>query len=109
MILGIPSVDTVKQVEGHLILGTIPRERVVLAQTPQAFRYDILSEAFERANRDGFHGTDESSLVERLGHPVTVIMGSDRNIKITKPSDLPLARLYIAQEREQAERESVQT
>jgi 2-C-methyl-D-erythritol 4-phosphate cytidylyltransferase len=109
VILGIPSVDTVKQVEGHLILGTIPRERVVLAQTPQAFRYDILSEAFERATKDGFHGTDESSLVERLGHPVTVIMGSDRNIKITKPSDLPLARLYIAQEREQAERERVET
>jgi 2-C-methyl-D-erythritol 4-phosphate cytidylyltransferase len=104
VILGIPSVDTVKQVEGHLILGTIPRERVVLAQTPQAFRYSILSEAFERATQDGFHGTDESGLVERLGYPVTVIMGSDRNIKITKPSDLPLARLYIAQEREQAER-----
>ena len=48
---------------------------------------------------DGFNGTDESSLVERLGHNVTVLMGSDRNIKITKPSDLPLARLYIAQER----------
>ena len=109
VILGIPSVDTVKQVEGHLILGTIPRERVVLAQTPQAFRYDILSEAFERATKDGFHGTDESSLVERLGHPVAVIMGSDRNIKITKPSDLPLARLYVAQEREQAERERVET
>lgn len=103
-ILGIPSVDTVKQVERQLILGTIPRERVVLAQTPQAFRAKILVEAFERAQADGFNATDESSLVERLGHPVTVLMGSDRNIKITKPSDLPLARLYIAQEREKAER-----
>jgi 2-C-methyl-D-erythritol 4-phosphate cytidylyltransferase len=108
VILGIPSVDTVKQVEGHFILGTVPRERVVLAQTPQAFRFEILQEAFARATRDGFHGTDESSLTERLGHPVMVIMGSDRNIKITKPSDLPLARLYIAQEREQAERERVE-
>lgn len=99
VILGIPSVDTVKQVERQTILGTVPRERVVLAQTPQAFRYTLLREAFARAERDGYHGTDESSLVERLGHPVTVIMGSDRNIKITKPSDLPLARLYIAQER----------
>ena len=104
-ILGIPSVDSVKQVERQTVLGTIPRERIVLAQTPQAFRYNIIQEAFTRAAADGFNGTDESSLVERLGHPVTVLMGSDRNIKITKPSDLPLARLFIAQEREQSKAE----
>lgn len=101
VILGIPSVDTVKQVERRLVLGTLPRERVVLAQTPQTFRYSLIREAFDQALRDGFHGTDESSLVERLGHSVQIVMGSDRNIKITKPSDLPLARLYIAQERQQ--------
>ena len=100
-ILGIPSVDSVKQVERQMILGTIPRERIVLAQTPQAFRYPILRAAFDRALAEGFNGTDESSLVERQGHNVTVLMGSDRNIKITKPSDLPLARLYILQEHEQ--------
>ncbi len=105
-ILGILSVDTVKQVERQTILGTIPRERIVLAQTPQAFRHAILREAFARAEADGFNGTDESSLVERIGYPVTVLMGSDRNIKITKPSDLPLARLYIAQEREKQEVQS---
>ena len=105
-ILGVPSVDTVKQVERQLIRGTIPRERVVLAQTPQAFRYDVIREAFARAAQDGFSGTDESSLVERLGHPVTVLMGSDRNIKITRPSDLPIARLYIAQERSQEQSEN---
>jgi 2-C-methyl-D-erythritol 4-phosphate cytidylyltransferase len=99
-ILGIPSVDTVKQIERLIILGTLPRERIVLAQTPQAFRYALIREAFDRATADGFNGTDESSLVERLGYNVTVLLGSDRNIKITKPSDLPLARLYIAQERE---------
>lgn len=102
-ILGIPSVDTVKQVERQKILGTIPRERIVLAQTPQAFRYEIIQEAFARAANDGFNGTDEASLVERMGIQVTVLMGSDRNIKITKPSDLPLARLYIAQEQKQNE------
>jgi 2-C-methyl-D-erythritol 4-phosphate cytidylyltransferase len=101
-ILGIPSVDTVKQVERQTILGTIPRERIVLAQTPQAFRFEVIKEAFERAEADGFVGTDEASLVERLGYTVSVIMGSDRNIKITKPSDLPLARLYIAQEKDQS-------
>ncbi|HEV2350330.1 MAG TPA: 2-C-methyl-D-erythritol 4-phosphate cytidylyltransferase [Terriglobia bacterium] len=100
-ILGIPSVDTVKQVERQKILGTIPRERIVLAQTPQAFRLSIIKEAFARAATDGFNGTDEASLAERMGIQVTVLMGSDRNIKITKPSDLPLARLYIAQEQEQ--------
>ena len=100
-ILGIPSVDTVKQVERQKILGTIPRERIVLAQTPQAFRYKIIQEAFARAATDGFNGTDEASLVERMGIQVSVLMGSDRNIKITKPSDLPLARLYIAQEQKQ--------
>jgi 2-C-methyl-D-erythritol 4-phosphate cytidylyltransferase len=100
-ILGIPSIDTVKQVERQMILGTIPRERIVLAQTPQAFRYPLLRDAFANARQEGFMGTDESSLVERLGVNVTVLMGSDRNIKITKPSDLPLARLYLAQEMEQ--------
>jgi 2-C-methyl-D-erythritol 4-phosphate cytidylyltransferase len=99
-ILGIPSVDTVKQVERQMILGTIPRERIVLAQTPQAFRYSLLREAINHALAEGFNGTDESSLLEHQGRTVTVLMGSDRNIKITKPSDLPLARLYIAQERE---------
>jgi 2-C-methyl-D-erythritol 4-phosphate cytidylyltransferase len=100
VILGIPSVDTVKKVERLTILGTIPRERIVLAQTPQAFRYTILRQAFDRALAEGYAGTDESSLVEHDGHEVMVVMGSDRNIKITKPSDLPLARLYVAQERE---------
>lgn len=100
-ILGIPSIDTVKQVELQMILGTIPRERIVLAQTPQAFRYPLLRDAFTNARQEGFMGTDESSLVERLGVNVTVLMGSDRNIKITKPSDLPLARLYLAQEEEE--------
>jgi 2-C-methyl-D-erythritol 4-phosphate cytidylyltransferase len=98
-ILGIPSVDTVKKVRRNKILGSVPREGIVLAQTPQAFRYQIIREAYARAAADGFHGTDDSSLAERLGYNVTVIMGSDRNIKITKPSDLPLARLYLAQER----------
>jgi 2-C-methyl-D-erythritol 4-phosphate cytidylyltransferase len=99
VILAIPSVDTVKLVEHHSITATLTRERVALAQTPQAFRFELLREAFARAEADGFHATDEASLVEHLGHSVTVIMGSDRNIKITKPSDLPLARLYIQEER----------
>ena len=67
---------------------------------PRPFVITLLRQAFDRALAEGYYGTDESSLVEHDGHEVRVLMGSDRNIKITKPSDLPLARLYIAQERE---------
>ena len=101
-ILGILSVDTVKQVERTRILGTIPRERIVLAQTPQVFRYDILRQAYAKAHEDQFVGTDEASLVEHLGAEVTVVPGSERNIKITKPSDLELAQFYLAQEQAEA-------
>jgi 2-C-methyl-D-erythritol 4-phosphate cytidylyltransferase len=102
-IVGIVPVDTVKQVtrvqgEHALIRGTIARHQLVLAQTPQVFRYDLLKRAFAAATADGFTGTDESSLVERLEHEVSVVLGSDRNIKITKPSDMDLARLFLEQE-----------
>jgi 2-C-methyl-D-erythritol 4-phosphate cytidylyltransferase len=98
-IAGLPAVDTVKQVErtadGALITATLPRERVVLAQTPQGFRYDVLKKAFDEAAADGFIGTDEASLVERSGHAVAVVMGSPRNIKITAPGDMELAEFYL--------------
>lgn len=103
-IVGVVPVDTVKQVTGAQSSGakvrsTISRERLVLAQTPQVFRYDLLQQAFEAARRDNFVGTDESSLVERLEQmDVRVVMGSDRNIKITKPGDMDLARLFLDQE-----------
>jgi 2-C-methyl-D-erythritol 4-phosphate cytidylyltransferase len=98
-IVGIVPVDTVKQVHRNKIRATLPRERLILAQTPQVFRYDLLRKAFERAREDSFLGTDESSLVERLEQvEVSVVPGSDRNIKITKPSDMDLARLFLAEE-----------
>lgn len=98
-IVGIVPVDTVKQVHRNKIRQTIPRERLILAQTPQVFRFDLLKSAFAKAREDGFAGTDESSLVERLDQvEVSVVAGSDRNIKITKPSDMDLARLFLAEE-----------
>ncbi len=101
-IAGIPAVDTVKQVDrtadGAIITATMPRERLVMAQTPQGFRYDVLKKAFEEANADGFLGTDEASLVERSGHAVAVVMGSQKNIKITSPADLELAEFYAETE-----------
>jgi 2-C-methyl-D-erythritol 4-phosphate cytidylyltransferase len=98
-IVAVPVVDTVKQVShgtGRVkIRGTLQREKLVLAQTPQVFRYEMLVRAFESALKDGFTGTDESSLVERLDVEVSVVLGSDRNIKITKPGDMDLAHLFF--------------
>jgi 2-C-methyl-D-erythritol 4-phosphate cytidylyltransferase len=98
-IVGIVPVDTVKQVQRNKVRATIPRERLILTQTPQVFRHDLLKQAFAKAREDQFTGTDESSLVERLEQvEVCVVPGSDRNIKITKPSDMDLARLFLAEE-----------
>ena len=104
-ILGIPAMDTVKEVKRAslpgdvaLITATIPRERVVLAQTPQAFAFTLLKEAFARAQQDGVTASDEAGLVERLGVDVHVVLGSERNLKITKPADMELAQFYLGQE-----------
>lgn len=95
-IVGIVPVDTVKQVHRNKVRATLPRERLILTQTPQVFRVHLLRQAFEKAREDLFIGTDESSLVERLEQvEVSVVLGTDRNIKITKPSDMDLARLYL--------------
>ena len=100
-IVGMPAVDTIKQVErtahGALITSTIPREFVVLAQTPQGFRYGLLQKAFAEATADGFVGTDEASLIERAGLPVAVVPGSQVNLKITQAGDLELAEFYLRQ------------
>ena len=98
-IAGLPAVDTVKQVdrtaEGAIIKATIPRAAVVLAQTPQGFRYSVIKKAFDEAAADGFMGTDEASLAERSGHEVAVVMGSPKNLKITTPADMDLAEFYL--------------
>jgi len=105
-IVGVPAVDTIKQVErtaeGAVITSTIPRERVVLAQTPQGFRYGLLKRAFDEATADGFVGTDEASLAERAGIEVAVVMGSARNFKITRRGDLELAEFYLEQGKREA-------
>lgn len=98
-IVGLPAVDTIKQVErtadGAIVTATIPREYIVQAQTPQGFRCGLLRKAFEEAEADGFIGTDEASLVERAGQQVFVVPGSPSNLKITQPGDLELAEFYL--------------
>ncbi len=100
-IVGVPAVDTIKQVErtadGAIVTSTIPRERIVQAQTPQGARAGLLRRAFAEAETDGFAGTDEASLLERAGIEVTVVAGSPRNFKITQPGDLQLAEFYLEQ------------
>ena len=100
-IVGMPAVDTIKQVErtahGAIVTSTIPRESIVYAQTPQGFRFGLLQRAFAEANADGFVGTDEASVVERAGHRVAVVPGSPVNLKITQPGDLELAEFYLRQ------------
>jgi len=101
-IVGLPAVDTIKQVErtadGAIITATIPREYIVQAQTPQGFRCGILKRAFAEADADGFVGTDEASLVERAGAQVAVVMGSPMNLKITQPGDLALAEFFLTRQ-----------
>jgi 2-C-methyl-D-erythritol 4-phosphate cytidylyltransferase len=101
-IAGVPAIDTVKQVDrtadGAVVIATVPRERMVLAQTPQGFRFGLLKKAFDEAAADGFSGTDEASLIERSGGTVHVVMGSPRNMKITTPADLDLAEFFLSQE-----------
>ena len=107
-IVAVPAVDTVKQVvrgTSHVrVRSTLPREKLVMAQTPQVFRYEVIQKAFQSAMLDGFTGTDESSLVERMDVEVSVVPGSDRNIKITKPGDMHLARLFLQEETEESKR-----
>jgi 2-C-methyl-D-erythritol 4-phosphate cytidylyltransferase len=102
-IAGVPAIDTIKRVErcaeGAVVEATIPREQIVQAQTPQGFRYGLLSPIFNEARVEGFQGTDEASLLERAGHPVHVVMGSARNFKITTPADIELAEFFLSQER----------
>ena len=98
-IAGIPAIDTIKQVDrtadGAIITATIPRERIVQAQTPQGAHYADLRRAFEEAEAEGFVATDDASLLERIGLAVAVVMGSSANLKITQPGDLELAEFYL--------------
>ncbi len=100
-IAGLPATDTIKHVErtaqGALITATLPRENIVLAQTPQGARAGLLRRAIEEAEADGFAGTDEASLLERAGIPVAVALGEAANLKITRAADLQLAAWYLQQ------------
>ncbi|OGQ22887.1 MAG: 2-C-methyl-D-erythritol 4-phosphate cytidylyltransferase [Deltaproteobacteria bacterium RIFCSPLOWO2_02_FULL_44_10] len=97
-IVAVPVNDTIKHVdEIKNILQTIERAQLWRAQTPQTARYSLLKKAFDAAYRDNFYGTDEASLIERIGEKVAIVPGSERNIKITTPEDLRLAEFWLSQ------------
>jgi 2-C-methyl-D-erythritol 4-phosphate cytidylyltransferase len=92
-ILGIPAFDTVKKVNAtNEITQTLKRDKLWLAQTPQAFQLKLIIKAHEAAKQEGFIATDDASLVERLGEIVKIIPGNRGNIKITNQEDLKLAQ-----------------
>ena len=96
-LLAQPMRDTVKRVRGGQVRETPERSECWAAQTPQAFRVELLREAIEKACADGFLGTDDAQLVERLGVPVHVVEGDPSNLKITLPLDLAVAELWLRQ------------
>lgn len=87
--LAVPVKDTVKRAQNQVVMETLPRQELWAMQTPQIFRYDLILQAHEWAREQGVLATDDCALVEALGHPVHLVMGDYRNIKITTPEDLP--------------------
>ena len=96
---GMPVRDTVKRVAQGAVSSTVEREGLWLTQTPQAFARALLWEAHDKARRDGFAGTDDAVLVERLGMPVAMVTGLAQNLKITTPEDLRTARAWASPRR----------
>jgi 2-C-methyl-D-erythritol 4-phosphate cytidylyltransferase len=87
----LPIVDTVKRVDGDLVVGTVPRDDLVVVQTPQAFRADVL----RRAHATDAHGTDDAALVEAAGGKVVTVPGDPRNVKLTVAYDLEFLRAML--------------
>jgi len=97
-ILAVRTKNTVKRGEGVWVKETLDRSELYEVQTPQAFRREILIRAYEKAAADGFSGTDDAQLVERIGSPVRIVAGEEANIKITSPGDLRLAEILALEE-----------
>ncbi|MFP7300166.1 2-C-methyl-D-erythritol 4-phosphate cytidylyltransferase [Neobacillus niacini] len=94
-IIGVPAKDTMKTVRDHKVMATVERSSLWAVQTPQAFRFSLLIRAYEQAENDSFIGTDDSSLVERIPYPVTMVEGDYDNIKLTTQEDLYFAEAII--------------
>ncbi len=98
-VAGVKSKDTMKLVANGTIKETVDREKLWVIQTPQAFRYEILKDAAMKAQLDGFFGTDESMLVERLGLPVKMVESTYDNVKMTTQEDLVFGEILLRRRR----------
>lgn len=94
-IIGVPAKDTIKKVSNNKVLETIERSGLWIVQTPQAFRISLLAAAYKKAEDEDYIGTDDASLVERLGEPITMVEGDYDNIKLTTPEDLFFAEAIL--------------
>ncbi|WP_172370502.1 2-C-methyl-D-erythritol 4-phosphate cytidylyltransferase [Sporosarcina jiandibaonis] len=92
--------DTMKTATDGVVEETVDREKLWIIQTPQAFKYEVLKAASELAARDGFLGTDESMLVERLGHPVQIVESTYENVKMTTQEDLAFGEIILKRQLE---------
>lgn len=96
VVVAVPVKDTIKKVSKEgIIEETLERRNLWAIQSPQVFKYEIINKAYLKAYQDEFYGTDDASLVERIGHKVEVLMGSYENIKITTQEDLVLAEMIL--------------
>ena len=100
VLLALPSNESVKEVQDGRVTKTLPRESIWLAQTPQGFRKELLQKALSAAEKEGYVGTDEASLVERIGEEVAVVEGHSSNIKVTVSSDIEVVRSLLEGEEE---------
>jgi 2-C-methyl-D-erythritol 4-phosphate cytidylyltransferase len=100
-LVAVPAKDTIKRVENGIVTGTPARETLWQAQTPQAFRYNIIFSAHQAAETDHYLGTDDSSLVERAGGRTHIVQGDYHNIKITTSEDLVMAEAFLASARKE--------
>ena len=94
-IAAIPATDTVKRVADKRVVETLPRDQIILVQTPQVFRKELILSAYTEAQRQGWMGTDDASLVERLNISIQVIAGEYTNLKVTTPADVDWATWYL--------------
>jgi len=98
-ILAIPSRNTLKRCKNGWVEETINREEFWQVQTPQVFQKELLLSAYRKAFEEGFYGTDDAMLVERLGHPVRVVLGDEKNIKITTAYDMQFVEMFLQKEK----------
>ena len=100
VVIGLPPKDTIKEVAGGIVRQTLKRDALIAVQTPQVFYYQPLFDAYERAMKEAFYATDDSSLVEWNGGRIRVVPGDHINIKVTTPEDLVIAEAFLRMPRE---------